>query len=47
MGKNINLNDIKKDIITRDIRYSLSTGNWTVNKQKISKTGVSQVLKQT
>ena len=44
MGKNINLNDIKKDIITKDIRYSLSTGNWTVNKQKISKTGVSQVL---
>ena len=44
IGKNINLNDIKKDIITKDIRYAMSTGNWSVNKQNITKTGVSQVL---
>lgn len=44
IGKSINLNDIKKDIITKDIRYALSTGNWSVNKQNITKTGVSQVL---
>ena len=44
IGKSINLNDIKKDIITKDIRYALSTGNWGVNKQNITKTGVSQVL---
>ncbi|NBU99613.1 MAG: hypothetical protein EBS19_15625 [Spirochaetia bacterium] len=35
IGKSINLNDIKKDIITKDIRYALSTGNWGVNKQNI------------
>ncbi len=44
IGKSINLNDIKKDIITKDIRYAMSTGNWSVNKQNITKTGVSQVL---
>ncbi len=44
IGKSINLNDLKKDIITKDIRYALSTGNWSVNKQNITKTGVSQVL---
>lgn len=44
IGKSININDIKKDIITKDIRYALSTGNWSVNKQNITKTGVSQVL---
>jgi DNA-directed RNA polymerase II subunit RPB2 len=45
LGKNISLSsDINKNIITRDIKYALSTGNWTVNKQKITKTGVSQVL---
>ena len=43
-NKSINLTDIKKGIITRDIKYALSTGNWSVNKQKITKTGVSQVL---
>jgi DNA-directed RNA polymerase II subunit RPB2 len=45
LGKNISLSsDINKNTITRDIKYALSTGNWTVNKQKITKTGVSQVL---
>jgi len=45
LGKHISLNsDINKNMITRDIKYALSTGNWTVNKQKITKTGVSQVL---
>jgi len=43
-NKTINLTDINKNIITRDIKYALSTGNWSVNKQKITKTGVSQVL---
>jgi DNA-directed RNA polymerase II subunit RPB2 len=32
--------------ITKDIVYSLSTGNWTVNRQKITKTGVAQVLRR-
>ena len=44
MGKNISLSDFRKDVITKDIKYALSTGNWTVNRQKITKTGVSQVL---
>ena len=45
LGKHILLtSDINKNAITRDIKYALSTGNWTVNKQKITKTGVSQVL---
>jgi DNA-directed RNA polymerase II subunit RPB2 len=45
LGKHISLtSDINKNMITRDIKYALSTGNWTVNKQKITKTGVSQVL---
>jgi DNA-directed RNA polymerase II subunit RPB2 len=45
LGKQISLtSDINKNMITRDIKYALSTGNWTVNKQKITKTGVSQVL---
>lgn len=30
--------------ISNPILYSFSTGNWTVNKQKINKTGVSQPL---
>jgi len=30
--------------ITKDIFYCMGTGNWTVNRQKITKTGVSQAL---
>ena len=30
--------------ITNDLNYCLGTGNWSVNRQKITKTGVSQVL---
>jgi DNA-directed RNA polymerase II subunit RPB2 len=30
--------------ITKDIYYCMGTGNWTVNRQKITKTGVSQLL---
>jgi len=32
--------------ITKDINYALGTGNWTVNRQKITKTGVAQVLRR-
>lgn len=35
-----------KTPITKDINYALGTGNWTVNRQKITKTGVSQVLRR-
>jgi DNA-directed RNA polymerase II subunit RPB2 len=30
--------------ITKDIAFCMGTGNWTVNRQKITKTGVSQML---
>lgn len=30
--------------ITKDITYCIGTGNWTVNRQKITKVGVSQLL---
>jgi DNA-directed RNA polymerase II subunit RPB2 len=36
--------ELQLGIITKEIKYCLSTGNWTVNKQKNSKTGVAQEL---
>ena len=43
--KNINLvQDINNLIITKDIVHALATGNWATSKQKITRTGVSQVL---
>lgn len=32
--------------ITKDIIFCMGTGNWSVNRQKITKTGVSQVLQR-
>lgn len=36
--------DINTTVLTRDIQYALSTGNWGSSRQKITRTGVSQVL---
>jgi DNA-directed RNA polymerase beta subunit len=35
---------VDQNIITRDLRYALATGNWGANKKATTKTGVSQVL---
>jgi DNA-directed RNA polymerase beta subunit len=35
---------IESDIITKLLKYSLSTGNWGINKTANNRTGVSQVL---
>ena len=32
--------------ISRELQYALSTGNWGVSKQKVSRTGVSQTLQR-
>lgn len=36
--------EIQLNTITREIQYALSTGNWGISKQRITKTGVSQQL---
>ena len=36
--------DIELNTITREIQYALSTGNWGISKQRVTKTGVSQQL---
>lgn len=30
--------------VTKEIMYSMSTGNWSINRQKVVKTGISQIL---
>ena len=45
LNKPINIkNDLNGKDITRDIKYALSTGNWGGGKNKLSRTGVAQVL---
>ena len=36
--------DIDGSIIAKDLKFALSTGNWGLSRQKITRTGVSQVL---
>jgi len=36
--------DINGEIISKDLKFALSTGNWGLSRQKITRTGVSQVL---
>ncbi len=44
-SKNFNIKaDLQLHVITKEIKYCLATGNWTVNKQKSAKTGVAQEL---
>ena len=38
--------DIDHTLIGKDLCYTLSTGNWGVNRQKITKTGVTQTLQR-
>jgi DNA-directed RNA polymerase II subunit RPB2 len=38
--------DIDHMLIGKDLCYTLSTGNWGVNRQKITKTGVTQTLQR-
>jgi DNA-directed RNA polymerase II subunit RPB2 len=43
--KNVSIKqELGLGVITKEIKYCLSTGNWTVNKQKSAKTGVAQEL---
>ena len=44
-SKEINLKtDVNGSIISKDLKFALSTGNWGSSRQKITRTGVSQVL---
>jgi len=36
--------DINGEVISKDLKFALSTGNWGLSRQKITRTGVSQVL---
>jgi len=38
--------DIDHQLIGRDLCYTLSTGNWGVNRQRITKTGTTQALQR-
>ena len=45
--KTVNIEgDIDHALIGRDLCYTLSTGNWGVNRQKITKTGTTQALQR-
>jgi DNA-directed RNA polymerase II subunit RPB2 len=44
-GSDVNVSlAVDANIITRDLRYALATGNWGANRRAQVKTGVSQVL---